>query len=64
MNIFDDLIGRYDSFIGENPYEIYFLKIAVNIVRDISALCGYHEFTSFVALLVNEIVESCIDDLL
>lgn len=64
MHILDDLIRWNDSFIGENPYEINFLKIAVNIVRNISALGGYHEFTSFISLLINEIVESRIDDLL
>lgn len=64
MNIFNDFIRRHDSLIGEYSNEIYFLQVAINIMRNISALCGYHKLTSLVTLLIDKIVESCIDDFL
>ena len=64
MHILNNFIRRHDSLIGENPNEVNFLQIAVNIMGNISALGGYHKLTSLVSLLIYEIVESGIDDLL
>lgn len=64
MNIIDYFLGWDNTLTSKYPDEIYFPQVAVDIVRDVSAFGGDQELIPFIVILMNEVVEGCIDDLL
>lgn len=64
MNIIDYFLWWDDTFASKYPNEIYFLQVAIDIVRDISAFGGDQKLIPFIVVLIYQVVEGSIDDFL
>lgn len=64
MRAVDDII-RIDNILScQYPHKILLLQIAVDIMRNISALSRHEKLLTLIALLACEVVQHCVDDLL
>jgi hypothetical protein len=52
MHIVDDLLWRDNAFTGEDSYEIDFLKVAIDVMGNVSAFRRDQKFLSLVVILV------------
>jgi hypothetical protein len=64
MYIIDYLLRRHNPLTSKYAYEIYFLQVAIDVVRDVSAFGGDQELIPFIVILIDEVVEGGVDDFL
>jgi hypothetical protein len=64
MNIVDDFLRRNYALAGEYPNEIYFLEVTIDVVRNVSAFGGDEKLLSLEVILVDQVVQSSVNDLL
>jgi hypothetical protein len=64
MNIIYNLFRRHNAFAGQNSNEIRFLKVTIDIVRDIAAFRRNYKLFSFEVFLIDQEVERCVYHLL
>ena len=63
MDVIDYFLWSDNILWSEQSNEVFFLEIAIDIDRDVSALCWDEKLVSGVWFFFDQIVKHCIDDL-